>query len=97
MKTVPWRACRYVVGILVILMAIYIGSYFAMIERGTHLGRPTIEYREQGSRLAAGFFEPIYVIDSRLRFGNDVAKWPVVIRDPESTEFDTDIEYGGRK
>ena len=77
MKHLPWRECGYAIGFILVLAAIYVGSYYAMVRReysppfssvwGTdeddrEFVRPKYSHDDM-----ADFFRPMHEIDRRLR------------------------------
>jgi hypothetical protein len=78
MRHVPLRELGYAVGFLGILAAIYVGAFYALAEYGPpfEVDPPPIPERHRlvgvtyrvGGDFAERFFEPILMLDFRLRY-----------------------------
>jgi hypothetical protein len=74
MRHFPLRETGYAIGFVVLLAALYVGAYFAMVDRQAIPLRmtggiilysfPTYRF---GDESAAWFFAPMYAIDRRIR------------------------------
>jgi hypothetical protein len=73
----PWRECGYAVGALTLLLALYAGAYYAMVDPFDRVamisstyppprGRP-IPFYSFGGDAAKAFFAPIHQVDRLLR------------------------------
>jgi hypothetical protein len=80
MRHFPWRECSYALGFLVLLATLYVGAYYAMVERMIGFGGITsrgtrVSTRERtifvGYRIESvpldGIFAPMHALDRRLR------------------------------
>jgi len=79
-KHLPLRECGYAIGFVVLLVALYVGGYYAMVERivtltsvtpgGVRVSRlektVTVGYRFE-SELLHRIFAPMHALDRRLR------------------------------
>jgi hypothetical protein len=71
MRHVPFRECGYAIGFVLLLAAIYVGSYYAMVQKiEFHWGVPftvdVVSYRFGGVG-ADSFFGPAHALDQQLR------------------------------
>jgi hypothetical protein len=69
MRHFPLRELGYALGFVVLLAALYVGSYYAMVERrvaGVSFTIIMVRYRfcEEWARQ---FFAPVHALDQRLR------------------------------
>jgi hypothetical protein len=77
LRHLPWRECVYAVGVLTLLLALYVGAYYATVEpfdysafissrhpppRGTPI--PIYSF---GGESAKTFFAPMHQVDRMLR------------------------------
>jgi hypothetical protein len=64
----PWKELGYAVGFVVFLAALYVGSYYATVEKGVWMVNTTcwVEYRF-GDEWAKWFFSPIHFLDGEIR------------------------------
>jgi hypothetical protein len=79
MRHFPLRECGYAVGFVVVLAALYVGSYFALVDRKSNrtmliadlIDLDVDDLRQLEPRYPAvwlqGFFGPIHKIDRKLR------------------------------
>jgi hypothetical protein len=68
MRHFPWRELGYAVGFIVLMGVLYVGAYFAMVDRGSNIlfYGWTPEYRFGGS-AAETIFAPIHEVDRHVR------------------------------
>jgi hypothetical protein len=62
----PWKELGGGGAMIVVLLLLYVGSYFAMVERMDWDPFVVVDYRF-GGESAEWFFGPIHQIDRRLR------------------------------
>src|SRR5436309_14620124 len=94
MKHLPLREMGYAVVVVVLLAAIYLGSYFAMVKRGARTNwsyspppgeemPPLVYPRYRWNLGVVAFFAPAHAIDRRLRPGywSDLAQIEAAIEE----------------
>jgi hypothetical protein len=78
MRHFPLRELGYAISFLVLLAALYVGAYYAMVERTEHIhgfmigigmrDPPTVKLKYRyGGEWSMAFFYPAHDIDRRLR------------------------------
>ena len=75
MKHFPLRELGYAVGFIVLLAAIYVGSYYAMVERSSvrvegrsiAVSHPRSPFARYPASSLETFFEPIHRLDRMIR------------------------------
>jgi hypothetical protein len=78
MRHFPLRELGFAIGFTVLLAAIYVGSYYAMVERTEHIqgfmigigipDPPTVRLKYRyGGEWSTAFYYPAHDIDRRLR------------------------------
>jgi hypothetical protein len=74
MKHSPLRECGYALGVVVLLVGLYVGSYYAMVEKWElrvggekHGGTITVVLYSFGDERAVWFFGLAHKVDAWLR------------------------------
>jgi hypothetical protein len=72
MKHLPLRECGYAIGVVAFLVALYVGSYYALVEKKEAFAVSSWalgnwpSYRVGGA-WAEKLYDPMYHLDRRLR------------------------------
>jgi hypothetical protein len=69
MRHLPLRELGYAIGFVVVLAALYVGAYYAMVRRAPRFGEAVevVAIYSFSADWPTAFFLPIHQIDRRLR------------------------------
>ena len=96
MRHFPIRELGYAIGFIVALAAIYVGSYYAMVDRGALRDACWVRY-PMGQKWAKPLFAAMHEVDRRLRPGFRQNEAPVLealdeVSPERAKEFERDSD-----